>query len=179
MTMTISLLFVAFNLVIVFLILIYASSKSDIKRTEYCVRIKAPPEQIFPLIDDLRAWDSWLPSKNDHGVKKVFRGAEKGVGACYEWEGNDLVGKGRLEIIESSPPAKIALKLNLITRFKINKQMEFILEPRREYTKLTWALCARQSYFAKLLDIFLSYDKQVERDFDCALRKLKVKVEKS
>ena len=48
-------------LVVIAGILIYASTRPDSFRVQRSASIKAPPQKIFPLIDDLKAWTGWSP----------------------------------------------------------------------------------------------------------------------
>ena len=67
-------------------ILIYATTKPDTFAVQRSVNIKASPEKIFPLISNLRAFNTWEPfSKKDPGTKIVHSGPESGKGAKYEW----------------------------------------------------------------------------------------------
>ncbi len=43
------------------LFLAYAASKPDAFRVERSLTIADPAETIFPLINDLNAWDAWSP----------------------------------------------------------------------------------------------------------------------
>ncbi|MDR7307298.1 hypothetical protein [Rhodoferax saidenbachensis] len=45
--------------VLVLGVLVYASTKPDRFHVERSVRISAPPDAIFPLINDLHRWDAW------------------------------------------------------------------------------------------------------------------------
>jgi hypothetical protein len=84
-------------------LLILAATKPDTFRVQRATRIKAPPGTIFPLITDFHEWVSWSPWEGlDPALKRTYRGAASGTGAVYEWEGNKQVGKGRMEITETS-----------------------------------------------------------------------------
>ena len=110
---TISLIVVAVLAVGIGAVLAIAATKPDTSRVQRSAAIKAPPEKIFPLINDFHRWDAWSPwEKMDPAMKRTHSGAASGKGAVYEWEGNDKVGKGRMEIAESSPPSKVAIKLD-------------------------------------------------------------------
>ena len=57
---------------------------------------------IFALINDLRGWGAWSPyEKRDPAMQRSFSGAASGKGAIYEWDGNNNVGKGRMEITDT------------------------------------------------------------------------------
>src|ERR1700732_1819242 len=62
----------------------FAATKADTFRVERATFIKAPPEKIFPLINDFHSWSSWSPyEKLDSAMKKTFSGAANGKGAVY------------------------------------------------------------------------------------------------
>ena len=42
-------------------LLVFAATKPDTFRVERSTSIKAPPEKIFPLINDFHRWDAWSP----------------------------------------------------------------------------------------------------------------------
>ena len=42
-------------------VLVYAASRPDTFRIERSTRIKAPPEKIFALINDLHQFNTWNP----------------------------------------------------------------------------------------------------------------------
>src|SRR5690348_2822407 len=99
-------------------VLIMASRKPDTFRIERRASIKAPPEKVFALINDFHAWPLWSPwEKRDPAMSRIHSGAPAGTGAAYAWEGNKQVGKGRMEIIESTPPSRVRIKLDFLAPF--------------------------------------------------------------
>ena len=42
-------------------ILIFAATRPDTFRVERSESIQAPPEKIFPLINDFQSWRAWSP----------------------------------------------------------------------------------------------------------------------
>ena len=74
-------------------VLVLAAAKPDAFRVERSASVKAPPERIFPLINDFKLWESWSPyEKKDPAMKRNFGAATSGKGAAYAWEGNGDVG---------------------------------------------------------------------------------------
>ena len=62
-------------LVVVAAILILAAMKPATFRITRATSIKAPPEKIFPLIDDLRNWSAWSPwEKKDPAMTRTHSG---------------------------------------------------------------------------------------------------------
>src|SRR5882672_1940765 len=99
--------------VVVAAVLGFAMTKPDSFLVQRTMKIKAPPEKIFPLINDFHSWSSWSPwEKLDPAMRRTNSGAAMGQGAVYEWEGNAKVGKGRMEITEVSPPTKATTSLS-------------------------------------------------------------------
>ena len=159
-------------------LLIFAATKPDTFRVQRSAGIKATPDKIFPLINDLHSWGAWSPwEKMDPGMRKVHSGAAQGTGAVYEWEGNSKVGKGRMEITDTSPPSKVVIALDFIKPFQAHNMTEFTLEPRGGATDVTWAMHGPTPYIAKIMHIFVSMDSMVGKQFETGLANLKALVE--
>ena len=71
------------------IILILAATKPDTFSVQRATVVKAPPERIFPLINDFHQWGTWSPYENkDPAMKRSYSGVASGKGAVYAWEGN-------------------------------------------------------------------------------------------
>ncbi len=160
-------------------LLIYAMTRPDTFRVQRTTRINAPPENIFPLINDYRSWGSWSPyEKLDPAMKRTYSGAANGKGAVYEWEGNNKAGKGRMEITNSSSPTQVVINLDFVTPFEAHNIVEFTLDTKGNATDVTWAMHGRSPYIAKVMGIFFNMDRMVGKDFETGLANLKAVVEK-
>ena len=160
-------------------ILIYAATKPDTFRIERSTSIKAPPEKIFVLINDFHQWESWSPwEKIDPALKRTYGGAGGGKGAIYEWNGNKDIGHGRMEIIESVPSSKVALKLDFIKPFEAHNTVEFKLQTHGDATTVTQTMYGPSPYIAKLMGVFFSMEKMVGEKYEEGLANLKVIAEK-
>ena len=90
-------------------VLLYAATRPDSMHVERTATIDAPPDRIFPYINDFRQWTAWSPyEKLDPGMKKTYSGAERGRGAVYEWAGNSQAGQGRMEITPSAIATEVS-----------------------------------------------------------------------
>jgi carbon monoxide dehydrogenase subunit G len=160
-------------------VLVFAATKPDTFRVQRAASIKAPPEKIFPLINDFRSWGAWSPwEKMDPAMKRAYSGAANGKGAVYAWEGNSKVGTGRMEMTESSPPSKVTVKLDFIKPFEAHNIAEFTMEPKGDSTNVTWAMHGPNPYLAKVMQVFMSMDSMVGKDFETGLANLKAVAEK-
>jgi uncharacterized protein YndB with AHSA1/START domain len=164
--------------VVVMLILIYAATKPDTFHIERAIDIKASPEKLFGLINDFHQWNAWTPYNKDSAMKKTYSDKTSGKGASYAWEGNKEVGKGEIAITESQPNSRIAFDLHMIAPFEGRNHVVFALKPAGEITTVTWILEDTQSYFVKILGIFMNMDKMIGKDFEVGLAKLKSVAEK-
>ncbi len=158
----------------------YAATRPDTFRLQRTTAIKASPEKIFPLINDLRRFNAWNPfDKKDPNMKGSYRGADSGKGAAYAFDGNNDVGKGSLEITESAPARKVAMRLDMIEPFEAHNAIAFTLEPAGDVTNVTWAMEGRMPYVAKVFGLFCDMDGKVGKDFEAGLASLKALAEKS
>lgn len=165
--------------VLIAAILIYAATKPDTFRIQRTASINAPPEKIYPFINDFKSWVAWSPyEKVDQNLKRVYSGAGQGNGAVYEWDGNKDVGQGRMEILESVPSSKVLIKLDFLKPFEAHNQAEFSLAPNAGSTQVTWAMYGPQPYMAKVMTLFFSMDKMVGAQFEIGLTDLKALAEK-
>ena len=161
-------------LVVVAGILIYAATKPNEFRVQRSLAIKAPAEKIYVQIADLKAWQAWSPyEKKDPGMKRTLSGAPNGKGAIYEWDGNKNVGAGRMEILETSPPAKIVIKLDFFKPFAAHNTAEFTMLPQGDATNVTWVMHGPASLMSKLMQVFMNLDRMIGKDFEIGLANLK------
>lgn len=158
-------------------VLAYAASKPDTFSVQRSTVVAAPPEQIFPLIDDLRAQSAWSPFEKDPDMKRMHSGPARGPGATYAWDGNRQVGAGQIAITESKPPSKVVLSLRMLRPFKADNIVEFTLDRTGTDTRVTWAMRGRQPFMAKVMSLFMNCDAMVGKQFEEGLAKLKTLVE--
>ena len=168
----------AITLFLIAALLVYAATKPDTFRFERSTVIKAPPEKIFPLIDDLHAWSAWSPwEKKDPGMKRIFTGPQNGPGATYRWEGNKNIGVGSMAITETVPPGKVVIRLDFVKPFEAHNIVEFNLLPQDGGTLVTWVMHGPMPYVSKLMTTFFSMDKMCGKDFESGLAQLKAVAE--
>jgi uncharacterized protein YndB with AHSA1/START domain len=179
MVKTIALVVVLLLVVVVGAVLAYAATKPDVFHVQRSASVKAPPDKIFPLINDFRSWASWSPYEHkDPAMKKTYSGAATGKGAIYEWDGDKNVGSGRIEIADTTPPSRLAIKLDMIKPFAASNRVEFTLQPQGDTTNVTWTMNGHTPYLAKIMHVFLDMDRMVGQDFETGLANLKALAEK-
>jgi hypothetical protein len=159
-------------------VLAYAATKPDSFRVERTVAMKAPPDKIYPQINDLKAWTAWSPyEKRDPAMKRSYGAVTAGKGATYAWDGDKNVGQGNMEILESSPD-RVVIKLDFIKPFEAHNTGEFLPRPKGDVTDVTWAIYGPSPYVSKLMSVFVDFDNMIGKDFEQGLADLKARVEK-
>ena len=136
--------------------------------------IAAPPEAIFPLIDDFHGWEGWSPWEKVPGdaLAKTYSGAPRGVGAIYAWTGKKT-GQGRMEITGSTPSSRVDIDLQFIKPFKTNNMTWFTLTPAPVGVQVTWTMTGKTTLISRLMSLVMSMDKAVGGAFAQGLATLK------
>ena len=164
--------------VIVAAILSYAAAKPDNFTLSRSATIAAPPQKVFSLISDLKAFNTWNPfAKQDSQIKIDYEGAASGVGATYAWQG-DASGAGRMAITEAVAPSKVVMRLDFEKPMKATNRVEFTLMPKGTSTEVIWSMSGSMTYLHKLLTTFVSMDKMVGTQFEAGLADLKAAAER-
>ncbi len=155
-------------------VLIYAATKPDSFHVQRSASIKAPPDKIFPLIDEFKNWSAWSPYEHkDPAMKRTFGAITHGKGAVYEWDGNGQVGSGRITIVDTTSPSKVDIKLDMMRPITTHNDVAFTLVPEGDGTKVTWAMTGGVPYVAKIMHVFFNMDRMVGGDFEAGLANLK------
>ncbi|HVG51239.1 MAG TPA: SRPBCC family protein [Xanthobacteraceae bacterium] len=156
-----------------------ASIQPDEFRVTRTVRINATPDRVYPLINDLRGWQSWSPyEKKDPAMKRTFGNVTAGKGASYEWDGDSNVGKGRMEIAETVPPSKVVIDLHFMKPFEGRSTAEFLISQNGPPTDVTWTMHGPAQFITKIMCVFFDMDKMIGPDFEVGLANLKTIAEK-
>ena len=111
-------------------------------------------------------------------MKSNYTGSEAGQGAIYDWVGNKKVGEGRMEITASTPPAQIAIKLDFLKPFASSNTTLFTLEPISIGTRVTWDMQGPALFITKIMQVFMSMDKMIGKDFEAGLASMKALAER-
>jgi len=161
------------------ILLILAATKPDTFTVRRATTVKAPPERIFPLINDFHQWGTWSPYEaKDPAMKRTYSGTASGKGAVYAWQGNKNVGSGRMEILDSSVPSKIVIKLDFFAPFEGHNTAEFTMLPQGDVTNVTWLMHGPVPFMAKIMHVLMNIDRMVGKDFEVGLANLKRLTEK-
>jgi uncharacterized protein YndB with AHSA1/START domain len=89
----------------------------------------ASPAKVFAVAEDLARWNDWSPFfRMETGVASEVSTPSSGVGAHYTWSGK-RTGRGRMEVLETTPGERVVLNLEFIEPFKAVNRTVFTLTP--------------------------------------------------
>ena len=160
--------------VLIAAILGYAATRPNTFRHERTIHINASPSKIYPLITDFHNWAGWSPwEKLDPAMKKTYTGSATGKGAVYEWEGNNKVGAGRMEITDAHEPSKVVIDLNFLKPFKAHNTAEFTIDSKGDSADVTWAMYGNTLFMMKVMSLFMDMEKMIGKDFETGLAGMK------
>jgi len=168
---------VAILIGIVASVLTAAALKPDTLAVERAVDIKASPEHIFPLIDDLRRWPEWPTDDEQASATRTFGSISRGKGATSEWTGSGSAGSGRMEITDSVPPSKVVVAVDFKKPFVAHNVNEFTLERRRDSTHVTWSWRGQNVFVLKVMSLVTNTETMMGGHFESGLQALKRKAE--
>jgi hypothetical protein len=156
----------------------YASTKPDTFKVERHLEMKAPASKVAPLLTDFHQWAGWSPwEKLDPNLKRTYSGPASGKGAVYEWEGNDQVGKGRMEILDATAD-QVTIKLDFIKPFESTSTTTFDLASKGDATNVNWKMSGPSPLVSKIFSCFCDMDKMIGKDFEAGLSSMKALAEK-
>lgn len=137
--------------------------------------IAADPTRILALIDDFHQWIKWSPWEGlDPNLERVYSGADRGLGAKYDWKGNRKAGQGSMEITSVTADT-IGIRLAFEKPYKATNQATFELRPNGDSTEVTWRMTGQRTGIMTMLGKLM--DKLVGKDFEKGLAKLRAEAE--
>jgi polyketide cyclase/dehydrase/lipid transport protein len=100
---------------------------------ERSIELEAPPEEVFGVLEDLRAWGGWTPWGD---VESVISEPSSGVGATRSWD-DDRYGQGVIRIVRVEPDRLVAYRVEL-EGGKASIDGSFELLANGAGTRLSW-----------------------------------------
>lgn len=160
-------------LVLVAAFLAYVATRPDTFHVERTAVVHAPADFVFARVEDFHLWRDWSPwERLDPAMQRTFSGAERGLGAVYEWKGNDKVGEGRMTITNATRPDRVDFRLEFLAPFKATNQAALAFSPGDGGTTVKWTMDGRNDFLGKAMCVFMDMDKAVGGDFEKGLAAL-------
>ena len=145
-------------------------SETTVERSQ---TMAASPATVYPLISDLQAFTSWDPwSGRDPNQTMTYSDPASGVGAWYTWEGNDDVGKGRMDIIDVVEGEKIVENLTFIEPYPSEATVTLSVAAEGDGSQVTWSMHMENGFMSKMMGLFMDMDAMIGPDFETGLANL-------
>ena len=152
----------------------FVATRPGSYHVERSTSIAAPPEIVYAQLADFHAWSAWSPWEHlDPQMQRTYDGAPSGVGAVYQWSGNDKVGEGKMTITDAQPAQNVGIKLDFIKPWQSTCMTGFALTPGADGTQVTWSVDGKYNFVEKAMCVFMSMDKMMGADFEKGLASLK------
>jgi hypothetical protein len=167
----------AFVLAVV-VVLGLAVGKPDKLHIERSLVMQGTPAHVFPYANDFTKFVTWIPwTALDPNQTTKFSDPSSGVGATYEWSGNDDVGSGRMEILSAEPNA-VVHQLDFLEPFESHAQSTVSMKSVADgKVEVTWAFDQDANFGSKVMAVFMDMDKMLGPDFEKGLSNLQKLVE--
>ena len=165
-------------IIIAVLLVVIVAGQPDVFTMSRSAKFVAPPEKIFPHVNDLHLWEGWSPwAKLDPNSKSAFEGPAAGTGAVMKWEGNSRIGVGKMTITDSQPSNVVRFRLDFEKPMESTQTAEFSFLPEDGGTLVTWSMSGKNSTMGRVMGLFMNCEKMVACQFDKGLANLKTVVE--
>jgi uncharacterized protein YndB with AHSA1/START domain len=103
------------------------------------VVVAAPPEKVYALVADPRAWQLWAPwSRRDPLIHVQYSGPASGAGATWHWQSKSQ-GDGSMTFTEAEPGRRVAFDLDFAAT-GTTASGEFRFEAQEAVTRVTWTM---------------------------------------
>jgi uncharacterized protein YndB with AHSA1/START domain len=159
-------------------ILLFAATRPNQLQIQRAIRIAAPPQAIFALINDFHHWPLWAPQdRDDPTIRRTYEGSPSGLGAISAWQGAGSTGQGRMQIVASDPPRTLTVQVDFAKPFTAHNIDEFTLVPVGATTEIAWSMRGTNPFIAKVMSVFISMDRMMGKHFEAGLANLKAAAE--
>jgi hypothetical protein len=150
----------------------YVVMQPDHLHVERSARIAASPADLGPFVSDMNVFLTWNPwNEYDPAAQRTVSDPSAGVGAWYEWRGNDHVGHGRMEV-SSVAPTRVVHDLEFFSPWQSKATITFTFTPDGDATRVVWAMDEDQAFGGKMAGVFMDMDAMLGGDFEKGLRNL-------
>ena len=135
--------------------------------------IKAPVSVVFNEVNDYKNWPKFSPwLEQEPEATLTYLSNTSGVDAGYSWDGA-ILGQGSMTTLEVIEDTSIAQKLNFITPFESETNINWTFEPQENSTKVTWSMSGKLDFKAKIYTaLYGPIEKSTGPDFERGLFKL-------
>lgn len=141
------------------------------------VDIAAPPDKVYALVADPRAWKQWSAwNRRDPAMAIEYSGPPSGAGAKWAWKSASQ-GDGEMSFTAAEPPSRVAYDL-FFPDFGTTSTGELAFAAEGGGTRVRWTMNGDMGRNPINRWFALFADGMVGKDFDEGLTNLKAVAEK-
>ena len=78
-----------------------------------------------------------------------------------------------MEILDTSVPSKIVIKLDFFKPFEGHNTAEFTMLPQGDATNVIWVMHGPAPFMSRVMQVFMNMDNMIGKDFETGLANLK------
>ena len=139
--------------------------------------IAAPPDKVYALVADPRAWQRWSAwNRRDPQMQVDYSGPASGAGARWSWKSKSE-GDGTMTFTAAEPARRVAFDL-YFPDFGTTSAGELRFAPSGAGTRVTWTMNGDMGRNPLYRWFALAADGMVGKDFAEGLAGLKREAEK-
>jgi hypothetical protein len=162
-------------IVLILMIALFLPKEFSYEKT---ISINAPVDSVWQQVNSLAAMDKWSPwNDHDPNMKKEYSGVDGTIGAKQSWEG-DVVGTGSQTITKIEKPILFETSLDFLKPHESHGKGFVELVSVGNVTKATWGMTGNMPYPFNFMILFMNMEKDMGKDWDNGLSKLKTLSEK-
>lgn len=155
-----------------------ASQQPDQIHVERSHTMAAAPVDVYPHLADLKKYAVWNPfGAADPAMKQTFSDPSAGVGARYDWAGNDQVGVGSLTITAVEPNLSVNERLVFVSPWESEASVVMRIEPEGAGSRVVWAYDQPATFSTKLMMLVMDMDEMMGPVFLTGLQSLQALAE--
>ena len=160
---------------LVLIVALFVPKKFTYEKT---IAINAPIDSVWSNTATLAAMDKWSPwNDHDPNMKKEYSGVDGTIGAKQSWDGK-VVGIGSQTITSVQKPTLFETSLDFMTPHESHGKGYVKLVADGKTTKATWGMSGGMPYPFNIMILFMNMEKQMGKDWDLGLSRLKKMSEK-
>lgn len=140
---------------------------------ERSIFVKAKQQDVFEFLLDFHHYHQWqLSIDRDSNMTHEIVGP-KAEGAKYSWAGNELVGKGEIEITKADPFRLIIMEITFTEPWDAVAKYRFNLTTEENSTRVSWQYEAKNSFFSRIQLLFMNLDKLLGAELEEGLERMR------
>ena len=142
--------------------------------------INKPKQEVFNYIKLLNNQNHFSTyTMMDPNMKQSFSGTDGTLGCIWSWDGNGKAGKGEQEIKHITEGERIDIEIRFIKPFASTAPVFFSTESiSSNQTKVKWGMSGTMNYPMNFMQVFMSMDDMIGKEYKKSLENLKGILEK-